>query len=84
MIGLGMRITDVAEFNRRAAIALRGVRFLPGGWDKRFAVDMCQQLHRGAIPSEKQQRRLTELVHRYRRQISDDLVREFAAEQAGG
>lgn len=84
MIGLGTSITDVAEFNRRAACALKGVTFLPGSWDKRFARDMREAIEAGRDLTDKQQQALYNVVHRYRRQIIDRLVTEYAAMRAKG
>lgn len=82
MIGLGTDITEVAEFNRRAAKALRGVDFVPGSWSKRFATDMIAAIDAGRTLTEKQQQSLYNVVHKFRRQITDAVLKDFAASRA--
>lgn len=78
-------IKSVEEFNRRAITALRGVTMLPGTWDKRFAQDMTVKVdHGNGWLSEKQQQALYNVVHRYRRQITDVDVTEYALMHARG
>lgn len=84
MIGLGSQLHTAADFNRRAAIALRGVTFKGDSWQINFAkaaiasIDAVRELDRD------QQQKLYNLVHRYRRHITDHLVTEFAAARATG
>lgn len=83
MIGLGASITDVAEFNRRASIALRGVTFAPHGNTLGVVAEFQRQYAAGAV-SEKMQQAAFNIVHRYRKQISDELVNTYAAARAKG
>lgn len=84
MIGLGTEIRDVAEFNRRAAVALRGVSFAPDSWQLNFAKAAIASITAGRELDPRQQQHLYNLVHRYRRHIHDRLVTEFAATRAKG
>lgn len=80
-VGLGTGIETVQEFNRRALMALRAVDLEAGSWPVkllatiRFAVGKNMEL-----PPEEQQK-LYELVDRYKRQIWDRLVIQYAANQ---
>jgi hypothetical protein len=82
MIGLGTSITDVAEFNRRAAIALRGVTFGQGNGE-RVVAEFQRQQAAGQV-SEKMQQAIFNIIHRFRRQISDQMVTTYAALRAEG
>lgn len=81
MIGFGMRITDIGEFNRRAGIALRGVR-LHSDYD--LPPSLARQLSSSAALSAGDQEKVYRLVHRYRAQITDQMVLDYAANQAKG
>lgn len=83
-IGLGTAIDTSADFNRRAAVALKGVTFRPASWAKRFARDMTERIEKHWPLSEKQQQWLYNLVHQHRAQISDKLVLDYAASRAQG
>ena len=75
-IGLGMRIEDEAEFERRAAIALNGCTLT--GFGKRL-----HQKLKDKLPLDQQEHRwLYRLVHERRDEITDEAVREFAAARA--
>lgn len=82
MIGLATTL-DLAEFNRRAAIALRGVTFAPHGNTLGVVDSYRRQLEAGAV-SEKMQQAIYNIVHRYRRQITDRAVLDYAAARAKG
>lgn len=84
MIGLGTGISTAAEFNRRAAIALRGVTFAPDSRQLAFARAVIASVAAGRALDAKQQQQLYNLAHRYRRHINDHLVTEFAALRAKG
>lgn len=79
MIGAGSSITDVAEFNRRAFIALSAVD-LQGD----FVSNCRERILAGRDLSPDQQKALYNIVHRYRGQITDRLVTEYAATKARG
>lgn len=84
MIGLGTAIANSLEFNRRALIALKGVSF---GYGSRAPdiVDSCQRIIDGNRDlSPRQQQALYNIVHRFRGQIHDKLVTEYAATRAKG
>lgn len=83
MIGLGSGISNVEEFNRRADIALRGVTFGYVSSADRVVQEFKRQLAAGAV-SEKMQQAIYNIVHRYRRQITDRLVTDYAAPRARG
>lgn len=83
MIGAGTQINDVAEFNRRAAIALKGVDFGHYNSSQRVVDTFYAQHARGAV-SEKMQLAIYNIVHRYKRQITDQLVKDYAAQRAKG
>jgi hypothetical protein len=84
MIGLGTRIEAVAEFNRRALIALNGVTFAQHSRTADIVTACRLRLNGGEPLTEKQQQALVNIVHRYRRQITDQLVKDYAAEKASG
>lgn len=73
-------LSDLDEFNRRAAIALKGVNF--GESPSRFAVDMIRIIHSGRPLTKDQQQGVYNTVHRYHRQITDRLATEYAALRA--
>lgn len=83
MIGLGTSIADVAEFNRRAAVAFNGVTFATYGSATGVVTEFKRQQAAGAV-SDKMQQAIYNLVHHYRRQITDRLVTEYAATRAKG
>lgn len=76
MIGLGTTIEDVDEFVRRARIALNGVEYHK---HCRITPELSSALRRGVELSADQLQELVEIVHRHRRQITDVLVRQYAA-----
>ena len=77
MIGMGMRIESIAEFNRRAAIALRGVEI-----SEPFLVKMAAMLRLNQQLSAAQQSAFIKGVHRYRAKITDRMVTDYAARHA--
>lgn len=79
MIGLGSSINDVAEFNRRALIALRGVKHTSS-----FIASMIGRLGAGVPLTEREQQALYNTVHGYRRQITDKLLTDYASARAKG
>lgn len=83
MIGLGPAIPNVAEFNRRATFALRGVDFGSLNQTERVAKEFQRQYDAGAI-SEKMQQAIYNIVHRFRKQITDKAITEYAASRAKG
>ena len=83
-IGFGSELQTVAEFNRRAAIALRAVSFKPESQQLKFAKTAIAAVDAGVDLDKHQQQKLFNLVHRYRRHITDHLVTEFAAMRAKG
>lgn len=74
---------NVEEFNRRAGIALRGVTFGYGSQAKDIVATFTRQLEAGTV-SEKMQQAIYNIVHRYRRQISDASVLDYASARARG
>lgn len=84
MIGLGTGIREVSEFNRRAVCALNAVTFKPDSHQLAFARAAIASINAGRELDGKQQQALYNLVHRYRRHITDTLVTEFAAMRAKG
>ena len=80
-IGISPRLT-VAEFNRRAGLALKTVEFRPGSFDARFARRVGTDI-RGGITSltDEQQLTLYRVIHRHRRHIWDKLITDFAAQR---
>lgn len=83
MIGTGPAIADVAEFNRRALIAFKAVDF----GDNTTGADIVESCRRlvtfGHGLSIRQQRALYQIAYRYRHQITDRSVVEFASVRAG-
>lgn len=84
MIGLGTGISDIREFNRRAAKSLRQISFTEGSWDHGFAENMILHIERGGTPTEQQQKQLYRIITRYSRQISDKLVVDYATVRTKG
>jgi hypothetical protein len=79
VIGLGSGISGYTEFNRRARVALRGFdRLNP------FLESIAGLLDRGRVLTPKQQQAFINAIHQNRRQISDALLRDFAATHARG
>ena len=76
-------IRDVGEFNRRAEAALKGVDFGAFSNAARIVAEFGRQIAAGNV-SAKMQQAAYNIVHRYRRQISDQLVRDFAVMRAKG
>lgn len=83
MIGLGCSIDSVAEFNRRADKALNGIEFGCFNRSERVVAEFRRQLAACAV-SEAMQQAIYNILHRYRRQVTDTLVRAYAAERAKG
>jgi hypothetical protein len=81
-IGLGMGIT-VDEFNRRALIALRGIEFGSFNSAQRVMAEFQRQMAAGAV-SDKMQQAVFNILHRFRRQVTDQAVKDFAANRAKG
>lgn len=82
-IGLGTSISELEEFNRRAVIALKGVDF--GSFNQTRSVFQTFERQIGiGIVSDKMQQAIYNIVHRYRRQITDQLVLAYAADRAKG
>lgn len=76
-IGLGMSIDTAEEFNRRAAMALRGIDH-----GETFLGEMQVLIQRGGTLTGPQQTAFVRGVHRYRRRITDQLVRDYAEKNA--
>lgn len=83
MIGHGTEITDVAEFNRRAEISLREISFPLQSQGPGVVAEFRRQSLAGSV-SPKMQQAIYNIVHRFRRQISDKLVVDYASERARG
>lgn len=79
VIGLGASIQDVAEFNRRALIALRAVKHTSS-----FITNMIRRLDAGVPLTWREQQALYNTVHGYRRQITDKLLTDYASARAKG
>lgn len=79
MICLGSGIQTVAEFNRRARIALHGV-----STTSPFLSNMKGLLARGGTPTPAQQKALFSAIHSHRRQVTDAALLEYAAAKAKG
>lgn len=75
MTGLASSIGSVAEFNRRAARALKAV---DGGDYEGWVHAMVRELDRGGDLDAKRQQQVYRTVLRYRREVSDRLVIEYA------
>lgn len=83
VIGLGMQVSSVLEFNRRALCALKGIVFR-NPIDANIAADLVFLLENGHALWDEKQQKLYNLIHRYRRQITDSLLTERAALKAKG
>ena len=83
VIGLGMQVNSVLEFNRRALCALKSVVFR-NPIDANIAADLVFLLENGHALWEAKQQKLYGLIHRYRKEITDTLVTEYAALKAKG
>lgn len=83
MIGLGTEIRDVVEFNRRAAIALKAVEFGAFNSSQRVVDEYQRQYAAGSV-SEKMQQAIYNIVNRYRRQVTDQMVVAYASLRAKG
>lgn len=75
MIGLGSSIASLAEFNRRAGIALKGV---DSGEFEGWVHALVRELDRGGDLDSKRQQQVYRTVLRYRSSIADRLVIEYA------
>jgi hypothetical protein len=83
VVGLGLSINTLAEFNRRADRALRAIVFR-SPVDANFAACVLHFFNNDRqLPDEKQQQ-LFNLIHRLRRQVTDQLLTEYAALKAKG
>lgn len=74
-----MSAMPLEEFNRRAAIALRGVSH-----SGTFIPSIVQQIDAGRTLSPKQQQALYNVIHSYRGQITDYQIRAIAELAAKG
>lgn len=83
MIGLGSNIQTVDEFNRRAEVSVREINFPPQSRDPGVIAEFRRQSLAGNV-SDKMQQAVFNIVHRYRKQISDKLVVDYASERAKG
>lgn len=84
MIGLGISIATVSEFNRRALIALKGVSYAMETAAPDIVASIRIRVNAGQELSPKQQQALYNIVHRYRRQITDKMVLDYAETRARG
>lgn len=82
-IGLGTSITELEEFNRRAVLALKAVDFGSFNQTRSVVTTFERQLATGVV-SDKMQQAIFNIAHRYRRQITDRLVLDYAADRAKG
>lgn len=76
-------IVSVSQFNQRAAAALKAVDFGHFNSSERVVGGFLYQLERNQV-SEKMQQAIYNIVHRYRRQITDQAVKDYAADRARG
>jgi len=68
---------QMTDREKYAATRLVSCTFLPGSYNKRFAMDIYWMAKSGIEATEKQIANLWRLVYRYRRQIKDtELVAE--------
>ena len=74
-----MSAMPLEEFNRRAAVALRGVTH-----SSTFIPSIVQQIERGRALTPKQQQALYNVIHSYRAQITDYQIRAIAELAAKG
>ena len=77
------RITSVQEFNQRVAAALDGVEFGHFNNSERVVAEFRRQLTTGTV-SPRMQQAIINITHRYRRQIHDAPVAEYALMHARG
>jgi hypothetical protein len=77
------RIETVHEFNHRAATALAGVDFGKFNSSERVYMEFKRQLAAGRV-SERMQQAIINIAYRYRRQIQDGAVNEYALMHARG
>lgn len=81
---VGTDSISLAEFNRRAMIAANGIRF---GYGNRAAeiISACRfRLGRDMGLTERQQQALINILHRFRAQITDQGLKDYAASRATG
>lgn len=76
-------IRSAAEFNQRAATAFKGVDFGSFNNSERVVAEFQRQLRTGNV-SERMQQAIYNIAHRYRRQIHDQDVTEYALMHARG
>jgi hypothetical protein len=81
---IGPAVPNVAEFNRRALIALNGVGFGRGGSTAEVVAGIRFRINMGQDITLAQQQALFNICHRYRRQITDRAVTSYAAGRAKG
>ena len=77
------RITSAQAFNQRAAVALRSVDFGSFNNSERVVAEFQRQHAAGSV-STKMQQAIINIAHRYRRQIHDSEVTEYALMHARG
>lgn len=73
MIGLGMRIENIEEFNRRALPALRGLQNTSG-----FVDAMIRKLHLHVTLTKPEQTALYNVIRDRQTEVTDTLVRDYA------
>lgn len=85
MIGLGTGITSKAEFNKRAAKALKACKLTSPFITSMVTLIEAGESRPGGWPlSEKQQQGLYNAVHGQRRNITDKPLLDYAADRARG
>lgn len=83
MIGIGPAIPNVEEFNRRARIALNAATF--SNYTDSSRLGWMRTVMNAGFPfSKDEQQEIFNLVHKYRRQITDQAVKDYAADRAKG
>lgn len=77
-IGLGVTINSVAEFNRRAGLALKALDLREDSGDGAFCKRLAPLLARDDALTEQQQLNLYRVVARHHRRIWDKQITIFA------
>lgn len=83
MIGMGPAIPDIAEFNRRTSFAIRAVDFGRFNQTAKVVAEFQRQYTAGVV-SYQMQKAIIDIVHRFRKQITDKAVTDFAAVRSKG
>jgi hypothetical protein len=83
MIGLGIGISNAAEFNRRAFIALRNVTIVNRKRHQQLEAIKAKAIE-GRMIDDEDQKFVYQVVHDYRSQINDKLVIDFAVGKVQG